>query len=345
MPNNQGTFRVLPYTLPYTKPVPSDSDRAEVAERSRFENDREHYRKRRESYVRSYSLEIADRRIEEALEVPREKLAKYPKFHHSSPHLDIARYDHCFEYLHKVDVHDQIPDSDVPKSILSSVGWIPWIIEAPLNSVEVLEALLKPSKPFEIYTARHIARPRIARAEHDRRRVIYDRLYVEYKRYQGRLEEERDVRFICVPTPTFKELRAKLRLIWVPMRLHYISIKWGGGDLPKTVAQPWALFLQDTCTARTYEAELSRLLKQCNLLDCKFERSLLRPGTTPLPETLWDLFGGYPGTSGALPYYVKEEDDAEQRGVELQEATEAGGVDDIEVDDANRLTLVHRPKL
>ncbi|KAM0216038.1 hypothetical protein ACHAPQ_003267 [Fusarium lateritium] len=59
------------------------------------------------------------------------------------------------------------------------------------------------------------------------------------------------------------------------------------------------------------------LLKHLGIPDCDFQRSLLEPGTTPLPENLEDWIEGIPGTSIALPYYrkisqVKEEDIKEE---------------------------------
>jgi hypothetical protein len=39
--------------------------------------------------------------------------------------------------------------------------WVPVMIEAPVSSVEVIEAILKPAQPFQIYTARHIPRQRV----------------------------------------------------------------------------------------------------------------------------------------------------------------------------------------
>ncbi|KHN99855.1 uncharacterized protein MAM_01779 [Metarhizium album ARSEF 1941] len=69
---------------------------------------------------------------------------------------------------------------------LQGMPTIPWIIEAPLNSVEVLEAILKPLHPFQIYTARHVQR-RFDRAHGSKR------LYSEYIRLQGQLERNREI--------------------------------------------------------------------------------------------------------------------------------------------------------
>jgi hypothetical protein len=59
----------------------------------------------------------------------------------------------------------------------------------------------------------------------------------------------------------------------------------------------------------TYERRLAKLLQDLDLVGCDFRRSLLRPGTTPLPECLWDWFAGIPGRTAALPYFAIKNDE------------------------------------
>ncbi|KAI8952368.1 hypothetical protein F4801DRAFT_577528 [Xylaria longipes] len=68
----------------------------------------------------------------------------------------------CLQALHqhirtRLVVGDWIPET----TISGRRGLTPWLIEAPLNSVELLEAVLKPSQPFKIYKAHHVSQPPI----------------------------------------------------------------------------------------------------------------------------------------------------------------------------------------
>ena len=77
-------------------------------------------------------------------------------------------------------------------------------------------------------------------------------------------------------------------------------------------------------TQHTYEGRLGELLSKLSIANCDFRRSLLRPGTIPLPECLWDWFAGIPGKSMALPYFApgQKSDDDEREVAELTEDSE-----------------------
>lgn len=184
---------------------------------------------------------------------------------------------------------------------------IPWIIEAPLNSVEVFEAILQPSFPFEIHTACHFHRPGVTKRGAKVDVKYYDplpkrqALYREYARLQGRLEQAREISYICIPSSALELIRNKLGNTFWPVALQYITIPWASPRL----FTPWALVLLNTLTSvfpHTYEYRVSALLERLGLEDCDFQRSLLRPGTTPLPENLQDYYRGIPGKAG-LSYY------------------------------------------
>lgn len=82
------------------------------------------------------------------------------------------------------------------------------------------------------------------------------------------------------------------------------------------LCHPYALVLNwSPCRGHTYKSRFERLLKRYNLVGCGFDRSLLEPGTVPLPETLQDHMRGVPGRKAALPYFRTGES-----AVELEEA-------------------------
>lgn len=210
------------------------------------------------------------------------------------------------------DIQDRIPPTDVPHMSLDGDLMIPMMIEAPLSSVEVLEAILKPQEPFQIHKARHIphgpatrCKDRIQGALTERRR-----LYDEYAQFQGRLERDREISFICIPFRALRSLRSAFNLCW-PICLHYISISWGSGSPRKGLYHPWALVLRDRPglgLVPPYKVSLHWLLEQLGIPDCRFERSLLPPGTIPLPDCVLDWVDGLHGISGALPYYAHDHD-------------------------------------
>ncbi|KAM0474763.1 hypothetical protein ACHAP7_007724 [Fusarium lateritium] len=196
----------------------------------------------------------------------------------------------------------------------------PWIVEAPFNSVEVFEAILKPDKPLRVYKTRHFHKPCASRARssrpHSQRRLIYQKAqYAEYARFQGRLEQDREVSFVYLPTSDSPKILEAIEPFCYPVKLMYLSIPWHSSSECVSALIPYHRC--DPHTGATYPEILQALLKHLGIPDCDFQRSLLEPGTTPLPENLEDWIEGIPGTSIALPYYrkisqVKEEDIKEE---------------------------------
>jgi hypothetical protein len=192
------------------------------------------------------------------------------------------------------------------------------MIEAPISSVEVIEAILKPEQPFQIYRARHVPRRRITQHRRPESLSEYQKMYDEYSQWQGRLEkEDREISYICLPHHSLNKLR--LHGICWPVRLDYIGISGRQCDRPpKSLFKPWALVLRyrhgtgdrlGCGLAPTTGAErLQRLLEKLGIPDCQFERSRLRPGTVPLPECVLYWIEGIPGSTLALPYYSKDSD-------------------------------------
>jgi len=210
---------------------------------------------------------------------------------------------------------DKIPKTNIPGTADSRL--VPFMIEAPLNSVEVLEAILKPSEPFKIHKAHHIHRGLRKKVDGKNLRLssqLYRkacRHYAEYSRWQGRLAKERAISFVCIPEKAIEILRDTLRGTFWPVKLIYISIPWSYDPIkdPRGLEHPWALVLQrkpEDGTIHTYENRFKDLLERLNLVGCNFGRSLLTPGTVPLPECLWDWFAGVSGKTAALPYYTRE---------------------------------------
>lgn len=201
-----------------------------------------------------------------------------------------------------------IPFTQTPT--LSSVRMVPWIIEAPLNSVELLEAILKPSHPFEIYTARHFRRGCIQEPRRHTSLSVSKKLYAEYARLEGRLELERDVSFICVPQQAVYTIQRKLHGLFTPVKLHYISIPWARDNRPLDLMHPWAMVLhkKPLILPHTYENRLKNLLSGLGVSDTRFTRSLLKHGTVPIPECLFDWYVGREGATQAMPYFASAEE-------------------------------------
>lgn len=90
-----------------------------------------------------------------------------------------------------------------------------------------------------------------------------------------------------------------------PVQLQYMSIPVRVSGA-KTVRSPYAAVCYNG--HRVYHKKLRALLKDMNLANDPLDRSLLRPGTLPLPETLKDYMEGVPGKDAATPYYVRGRD-------------------------------------
>ncbi len=233
-----------------------------------------------------------------------------------------------------------IPD-EIPKTNLPGPGnecTVPWIVEAPLNSVEILEALLKPARPLQIYTDRHVPRRMITTDGNPKFLKKCQRIYQEFVQSQGRLTEDREISYVCIPDDAIHTLRERLLGRISPVQLCYISIPYSWRDGDRTLAHPWAFVLHhEPMHQFSYQNNLERLLVELNLAGCGFKRSLLKPGTTPLPECLWDWYVGIPGKNAALPYYAVDTGSAAGTG-------SSRIVDKENKDDMNEATD-HNPKI
>ncbi|KIL96465.1 hypothetical protein FAVG1_01209 [Fusarium avenaceum] len=180
----------------------------------------------------------------------------------------------------------------------------PWIVEAPFNSVEIFKAILKPDKPLRVHKTRLVRRHRASVAlsstfNGQRGLIARQRRYAEYARFQGRLEQDREVSVVYLPARDYDKILDAVKPFCYPLYLR---------RGPRRKAK--------------YPEVLQGFLNHLGILDCDFQRSLLEPGTTPLPDNLEDLIEGIPGASIALPYYrkvseakeggIKEEDDIKE---------------------------------
>lgn len=204
-------------------------------------------------------------------------------------------------YDRYTNIFEAVPPSRIPDdSVRIGSDEVLFLIEAPLNSVELYEALLKPARPFEVHRTRLI--PRKTRAYEAKRQLVD-----EYLTGQGRLAAkgpaaEREVSFIVLPRDTVWQLQMFNHFIW-PVQLQYMSLPVRMSE-QKTVRSPYALVCYQA--HRVYHKKLKALLRDRKLSNCGFERSLLRPGTAPLPETLREYMDGQPGKDAATPYYSAE---------------------------------------
>ncbi|KAI1735146.1 hypothetical protein F4680DRAFT_470216 [Xylaria scruposa] len=229
---------------------------------------------------------------------------------------------------------DRVPET----TTLGEQGFTPWIIEAPLNSIELLEAVLKPSQPFKIYKARHVswpppimvAPPKPVRKEewseidafwHEagyKFKVRLEKrkqwLYKEFLKGQGRLMCDREISFVCLNSKALETMQEDFMFTYQAVQLNWITIPWNYGD-GTTLAHPWALVLRRQPTPEySYWDSFHRMLEQrglSSLAESGFPRSLLKQGTVPLPETLRDWLMGFPGKTAALPYFTEEDAKAE----------------------------------
>lgn len=200
------------------------------------------------------------------------------------------QYDKVFKPIPQ----DKSPDCEYPTGDAE-----PFIVEAPVNSVEVLEEVpyLKPQVPFEIFTAK--LPPRVPRSCAPR---SIQKLYQEYAEGQGKLsrDDRQEVSIVCAPSGSLDRLRevgpfARTGSFW-PQEFHYMSIPWRSRGSKRT-RHPYALVLWSSPGPwHSYQRRLKQLLKKKGLTGCNFDRSLLEPGTSPLPESWLDLV-----TGGAWP--------------------------------------------
>lgn len=224
--------------------------------------------------------------------------------------LSGSRYVAAFQSSY--DIQDRIPKTEVP----GCVDQVAYIIQAPLNSVEILEAILQPETPFQIHKASHI--PQTGRTANDRlwRKMRYllphhQRLYREYKRFQGRLEKDREVSFVYFSSSSMYKLGEFYRHHGCSLvQAFYICLPWYNG-FRKQVVHPWITVQTigpglGVIPLYTYEAQVRKILSTLGLPEnCTFARSLLKPGEEPLPAYVLDWFRGIPGSAQALPYFEK----------------------------------------
>ena len=197
------------------------------------------------------------------------------------------------------------------------------MIQAPLNSVEILEAILQPEAPLQIHKASHISQTgRTGESQRDRkmRHLLphYQRLYREYKRFQGRLEKDREVSFVCISTEyMFKVEEFYTNHGWSLVMAFYICLPWYNG-IRKQKIHPWIAVRKigpdrGLTPLQTYEARVRKILRMLGLpKNYTFARSLLKPGEEPLPADVLDWFRGIPGTAQARPYF--EQPPSQSRG-------------------------------
>ncbi|KAI3319956.1 hypothetical protein HD806DRAFT_525248 [Xylariaceae sp. AK1471] len=235
-----------------------------------------------------------------------------------------------------------VPETTIP----GQRGLTPWLIEAPLNSVELLEAVLKPSQPFKIYKAHHVFLPRpimdmplkpvkkddwldfwheAAYKSEIRWMKLQKALHKEFYKGQGRLTCDREVSFVYLDKGAMETMLNDFMFTYHAVRLNWIAIPWNSGeDQPTSLAHPWPLVLRQQPTPEfSYRFYFHRMLEErglASLAESGFPRSLLEQGTVPLPETLRDWLMGIPGETAALPYFAptaEENTQAESRQHQL----------------------------
>ena len=256
--------------------------------------------------------------------------------------------------------HLPIEDGDRPAR-LEYLDHVPLIIEAPLNSVEIFEAVLKPSKPFPIYKAKHVTRKINKKASRGVYPFLYSgELFRFWNKTQAHLVEEgREIHYIVVTQEQLETLKEHT-MGW-PVKLWYISIHWQYTYRCRSVIHPYALVwnrrpeVDDTEKGTTYKDELARSLERLGLQGCKFERSLIEPGTKPLPENIYDYTYGIAGGPEAEPYFMQSESEVEARRQSIQaerdrrladflERSEMPDIDALPVPDGDMIEYIPRRK-
>ncbi|KAJ4417470.1 hypothetical protein N0V82_006134 [Gnomoniopsis sp. IMI 355080] len=222
------------------------------------------------------------------------------------------RYTNIFEPLDP----ESLPEDCVrlgPDDVL-------FLIEAPLNAVELYEAILKPRTPLKVHSARLVPRS-IRKGDDASRRGLAD----EYLNGQGKLAGsgnganavDREVHFIVIPRDTIWQLQMYDHFMW-PVQLQYMSIPVRVSGA-KTVRSPYAVICYHG--HRVYQKKLRSLLKETHLANDPLSRSLLPVGTIPLPETLKDYVEGLPGKDVAAPYFMRPQNAQVERPTILRRVT------------------------
>ncbi|VUC37612.1 unnamed protein product [Clonostachys rosea] len=204
-------------------------------------------------------------------------------------------------------MQDRIPNTSYLDA--SITDRIPWIIEAPLNTVEIIEAILRPNEPFRLYTAHHIPRGCAEASGLRGNGIVRKRkLYQEYRHFQGQLERDREISFIMVTNDDVWAIRKALMGWYTTVILDYISIPWSCFER-KSLKNPWALVFhgKNHLITQIYQHRLELLVDKLDIAGRSIDsRSYLRPGTIPLPECVWDWFAGIAGKEEAAPYYWRQ---------------------------------------
>ncbi|KAI0020334.1 hypothetical protein F4780DRAFT_791961 [Xylariomycetidae sp. FL0641] len=197
---------------------------------------------------------------------------------------------------------------DAPISSPYTEGTIPWVIEAPYNSVEMLEAILQPAEPLVVRTAPHVPPSPAPPPDPARRRgdplgsttttttKVITKRWAEYRAFQGRLERPRaQVRYVALPRRAIGLVESRLRPQLLPVRLSYLSLPWADAEGAGALAHPYAA----VAFARDADVDdvLAKVLRRCRIPGCRFERSLLPAAdrAPPLPGCLYEWFAGIPG--------------------------------------------------
>lgn len=204
-------------------------------------------------------------------------------------------------YDRYTNIFEPIPPARLPSDCVSlGPAEVLFLIEAPLNAVEVYEAMFRPRQPFRVHSARLI--PRKMRTDEKHKQLVD-----EYQKGQGKLagsdggDLDREVSFIKLPRDAIWQLQMFHSFMW-PVQLQYMSIPVEVSGA-RTVRSPYAIVCYSS--HRAYHKKLKSLLKKLQLAHCKFERSLLRPGTVPVSETLKDYVEGKPGQDAATEFYAQ----------------------------------------
>lgn len=218
----------------------------------------------------------------------------------STPHAKHLEDYGLLIYDRFANIFEPIPPARLPADCVSlGPSDVLFLIEAPLNAVEVYEAMFRPRQPFRVHSARLI--PRKLRTDDKHKQLVN-----EYLNGQGKLAasdgaQDREVSFIVLPRDTIWQLQMFHSFMW-PVQLQYMSIPVEVSGA-RTVRNPYAIVCYNS--HRAYHKKLKSLLKKLDLADCRFERSLLRPGTQPVSETLKDYMEGKPGQDAATSYYAQ----------------------------------------
>ena len=217
-------------------------------------------------------------------------------------------YNHVFEYATERRLKAVLKQADVPEISMTEFT-LPLIVQAELNSVELLEAIVKPPQPLRIYKTRHIRRRLF------KERGAYDCLspcerYAEYLETEGLLERDGEVTYTLLTWEMLWNLNVELNDSGTTnfriRQLHYISVPLGDGRGKVGITHPWALvwLKRDRYSDNLSHADdRQRLLERYELTNCKFERSLLEPGVHPVPELYMDVVLGKAGTRPDGLYY------------------------------------------